>query len=163
MIKEDYFTFTKKGGIRLGFCGDFSDTDMRSMHEIRRFVKSHLNENNENDDNVEEYDDCDIEENNIVCADITSIDKSVDDDPVNYPHHYTNSGIECIDEMILLYGRDDVMTFCKLNAHKYRKRAFDKGGRQDIKKSDWYMAKYAELTGKTDDELSREIRNKYGL
>ena len=68
-----------------------------------------------------------------------------EEDFVNHPSHYTSSGMECIDEMILLYGEEEVMSFCKLNAHKYRKRALDKGGKQDMEKSDWYLAKYKEL------------------
>ena len=39
---------------------------------------------------------------------------------VNRPPHYTREGaIECIDEMEMIYGIKEVMTFCKLNAYKY--------------------------------------------
>lgn len=72
-------------------------------------------------------------------------DKNEVNDEINHPAHYTNSGMECIDEMILLFGIEETMSFCKLNAWKYRKRAFYKGGETDIKKSDWYIAKYKEL------------------
>lgn len=67
-------------------------------------------------------------------------------DMVNHPPHYEREGaMECIDEMILMFGPDAVMTFCKLNAWKYRYRAIDKNGLEDIKKSDWYLHKYKEL------------------
>lgn len=87
---------------------------------------------------------------------------SIDKDMVNHPSHYEH-GIECIDEMILLYGAMETMSFCKLNAHKYRKRAFDKGGKEDMDKSDWYMKEYAYLDSKSDLELKEEICKKYNL
>lgn len=85
-----------------------------------------------------------------------------DKDMVNHPSHYEH-GIECIDEMILLFGVMETMSFCKLNSHKYRKRALDKGGREDIDKSDWYMKEYAYLDSKSDFEVKEEIYKKYNL
>lgn len=68
-------------------------------------------------------------------------------DNVNHPKHYCREGgMECLDEMLMLYGAQEVATWCKLNAHKYRYRAADKNGREDIAKSDFYMKKYKELT-----------------
>ena len=87
---------------------------------------------------------------------------SIDKDMVNHPSHYGH-GIECIDEMILLFGVMETMSFCKLNSHKYRKRALDKGGREDIDKSDWYMKEYAYLDSKSDFEVKEEIYKKYNL
>lgn len=87
---------------------------------------------------------------------------SIDKDMVNHPSHYEH-GIECIDEMILLFGVMETMSFCKLNSHKYRKRALDKGGREDIDKSDWYMKEYAYLDSKPDFEVKEEIYKKYNL
>ena len=55
---------------------------------------------------------------------------------VNHPEHYgRENAIECIDEMIMIFGREAVMHFCLLNAWKYRYRAADKNGKEDIKKS----------------------------
>jgi hypothetical protein len=67
------------------------------------------------------------------------------EDKVNHPSHYTQGGMECIDEMIALFGKEATMHFCLLNAWKYRKRALYKNGQQDMDKSDWYIAKYVEL------------------
>lgn len=67
-------------------------------------------------------------------------------DPVNHPSHYTHGGMECIDEMVALYGVEEVKSFCKLNVHKYRKRALYKNKEEDLKKADWYMNKYVELS-----------------
>lgn len=67
---------------------------------------------------------------------------------VDHPNHYNREGaMECIDEMVLIFGREAVMYFCLCNAWKYRYRATDKNGVEDLKKSDWYMAKYKELKG----------------
>lgn len=55
--------------------------------------------------------------------------------------------MESIDEMLLVFGKEAVMNFCLLNAWKYRYRASDKNGAEDLRKSDWYMSKYAELKG----------------
>ena len=72
------------------------------------------------------------------------------DDKVNHPSHYTN-GMECIDEMIMIFGIDAVMTFCKLNVWKYRKRALHKNGQEDMDKSNWYINKYQELQGRLNN------------
>lgn len=68
-----------------------------------------------------------------------------DEDIVNHPNHYTHGGMECIDEMIMVFGKQTVMHFCLCNAWKYRYRAVYKNGEEDMKKSHWYMAKYKEL------------------
>ena len=86
----------------------------------------------------------------------------IDKDMVNHPSHYDH-GIECIDEMILLFGVAETMSFCKLNSHKYRKRALDKGGREDLDKSDWYMKEYAYLDSKSNFEIKEETYKKYNL
>ena len=72
--------------------------------------------------------------------------KMAEHDNVNHPAHYEREGaIECIDEMVMVFGKDAVKCFCKCNAWKYRYRAADKNGSEDIAKSDWYMRKYKEL------------------
>lgn len=65
---------------------------------------------------------------------------------VDHPKHYNReSAMECIDEMILVFGVEAVKNFCICNAWKYRYRAADKNGAEDLAKSDWYLAKFAEL------------------
>lgn len=67
-------------------------------------------------------------------------------DMINSPPHYCREGgMECIDEMIILFGKEVVKHFCLCNAWKYRYRAADKNGEEDLKKSDWYIRKYKEL------------------
>ena len=70
------------------------------------------------------------------------------DDPVNHPSHYTNGGMECIDEMVLVFGKEAAAHFCLCNAWKYRRRALYKDGEQDMQKSHWYINKYKELIEK---------------
>ena len=68
---------------------------------------------------------------------------------VNHPQHYNRpDGMECIDEMELIFGPEVVMHFCICNAWKYRYRAADKNGEEDLRKSDWYINKYKELKDK---------------
>lgn len=75
-------------------------------------------------------------------------------DPVNHPKHYCReSGMESIEEMVVVFGYKAVMNFCLCNVWKYRYRASDKNGAQDLAKSDWYMRKYIELKEKEEEEL----------
>ena len=75
-------------------------------------------------------------------------DHEPDHDPVHHPSHYCQEGsMECIDEMVAVFGEKAVMEFCLLNVWKYRKRAIFKNGVEDLKKSDWYLKKYIELKG----------------
>jgi hypothetical protein len=48
--------------------------------------------------------------------------------------------------MVTLFGNETVKSFCLCNAWKYRKRAMFKNGEEDMKKSDWYIAKFKELS-----------------
>lgn len=68
-------------------------------------------------------------------------------DTVNHPSHYT-TGMECIDEMVLVFGEATVADFCLCNVWKYRKRALHKNGQEDLDKADWYMNKFKELVNK---------------
>lgn len=70
----------------------------------------------------------------------------INKEKVNHPKHYNReNAMECIDEMVMLFGVKETQIFCKLNAWKYRYRAAEKNGIEDLKKSDWYIQKYKEL------------------
>lgn len=93
--------------------------------------------------------------NDRTCRDcwdreIPGTEPTPQEDVVNHPNHYTNGGMECIDEMILIFGIKATMAFCLLNAWKYRRRAPFKNGEEDIQKSHWYIAKYKELKALVD-------------
>lgn len=67
-------------------------------------------------------------------------------DIINHPSHYCREdALESIDEMVAVFGKEAVMSFCLCNVWKYRYRASAKNGAEDLKKSDWYMRKYIEL------------------
>lgn len=73
---------------------------------------------------------------------------------VEHPTHYNREGaMECIDEMLLVFGKEATLNFCLLNAWKYRYRAADKNGLEDLKKSDWYLKKVKELGGDSDGKI----------
>lgn len=74
-------------------------------------------------------------------------EEKVEVEMVNHPAHYNDGKIECIEAMESAFGKEEVKTFCKLNAFKYIWRANKKGGEQDIKKAAWYLNKYIELAG----------------
>ena len=81
----------------------------------------------------------------------TKLNETDTEDIINHPNHYTNGGMECIDEMIMIFGRGVVANFCLCNAWKYRYRALHKNGQEDIDKSHWYIAKYKELVDEVVD------------
>lgn len=68
-------------------------------------------------------------------------------DQVNHPQHYNSGGIECIDAMEAAFGKEEVASFCKLNAFKYIWRSTHKGKcAEDMEKAEWYIRKYNEIT-----------------
>lgn len=71
----------------------------------------------------------------------------VKEDVVNHPKHYCRDGaMECFDEFVMIYGVEAAKHACLFNIHKYRYRTADKNGEEDMKKSDWYVRKYKELS-----------------
>lgn len=77
-------------------------------------------------------------------------------DNVNHPHHYEGStSIECIDAMLIAFGRDAVIQFCKCNAFKYLWRFKNKNGKEDLDKAIWYCdkAKQLDQSEYSDDQL----------
>ena len=82
-------------------------------------------------------------------------EEDIKEDVINHPKHYTREGaMESIDEMVFLFGIEAVKNFCLCNVWKYRYRASDKNGDEDIKKSDWYMRKLVELT-----KIQKDLEN----
>ena len=66
---------------------------------------------------------------------------------VNHPAHYQGS-TECIDVMQDAFGRDRLMDFCLVSAFKYLYRCEKKQATpaEDIRKADWYLQKWLELS-----------------
>ena len=66
-------------------------------------------------------------------------------DMVIHPNHYNQGSIECWDAMKSTFGKEAVMTFCKLNAFKYLWRSDSKNGIEDVNKAINYLNYYKEL------------------
>lgn len=64
---------------------------------------------------------------------------------VNHPSHYQAGGLECIDVMEQLYGREAVESWIKLTIFKYAWRADKKDGAQDVDKIRWYSDKLVQM------------------
>lgn len=77
---------------------------------------------------------------------IIIFDSSKTSNMVNHPSHYKGNKFECIDVMLDTFSKEEVEAFCKLNAFKYLYRANKKNGIEDMKKAEWYIKKYNELT-----------------
>lgn len=63
-------------------------------------------------------------------------------DIVSHPNHYKAHAKECIVEMLILFGLDNFVAFCQMNAWKYRYRAGNKANNsadQDNAKADRYI------------------------
>jgi len=67
-------------------------------------------------------------------------------DDVNSPSHYRQGGIECIDAIaVAVNGLSGMEAVCTANAIKYLWRWKLKNGVEDLKKSQWYIAKLIEV------------------
>ena len=92
---------------------------------------------------------------NLSAEELERVEEAPEHDNVNNPAHCCREGaMECIDEMVLIFGKEATAHFCLLNAWKYRTRAINKNGVEDLKKSDWYVKKYKELTNQSRIELT---------
>lgn len=54
-----------------------------------------------------------------------------------------NGAMECIDEMLMIFGKDVVKHYCLCRAWEYR---YNATGEEDIRKSDWCMKVLRKLT-----------------
>jgi hypothetical protein len=62
-------------------------------------------------------------------------------DLVNFPPHYRQGDIECIDAIRAALTEEEFRGYCKGNALKYIWRERHKGGDESLLKADWYIAK----------------------
>lgn len=84
---------------------------------------------------------------------------AVVEDVVNEPSHYKHGSFEVIDEMVIVFGIENTIQFCRMNAWKYRARAPFKGNmEQDMAKANCYleMAAGLEAIRNKDFELLKE-------
>lgn len=67
------------------------------------------------------------------------------------PQHYKDCSIECIDNMLLVFGVKETMGFCCMNAYKYLYRHLYKNREQDIYKAATYLALCENIWEKYND------------
>lgn len=60
-------------------------------------------------------------------------------DNINPDHYKSQTSLECIEAMILMFGEEAVLKFCMCNAYKYIWRHVNKNGQEDLKKASWYI------------------------
>ena len=75
---------------------------------------------------------------------MASIQNRLPEDKVNRPNHYTHGGIETIDYLKAKLSKEEFIGFCKGNIIKYTSREALKGGKEDMKKAEWYLKKLIE-------------------
>lgn len=71
-------------------------------------------------------------------------------DNINPDHYKNQTSLECIEAMEIVFGRDAVIDFCICNAWKYIWRWKNKNGREDLKKSAWYLARSFDMMSSDD-------------
>lgn len=72
---------------------------------------------------------------------------------VHSPSHYNQYDIEAIDMMERIWGTEQALIFCKLNAFKYRLRLGLKDDiNQDFEKEQWYLRRMNELKEKLGNQ-----------
>lgn len=82
--------------------------------------------------------------------------KSLSNDTVNHPAHYTQGGIECIDAIEAAVNElPGIEAVCTGNAIKYLWRWKQKNGTEDLKKAIWYINKLIEE--KEDKNVSEKV------
>ena len=83
--------------------------------------------------------------------------------PINPAHYMDNGyGMEVIDMMVAMFGREKTINYCRLNAFKYRMRAGKKDSNpveQELAKEQWYIAKAKELSMKAKDSAVAQVRD----
>ena len=60
---------------------------------------------------------------------------------VDHPQHYNEGGVEVIEMMLRIWGKEAVKNFCELNAFKYRMRMGSKPNQsltKELSKAKWY-------------------------
>ena len=60
-------------------------------------------------------------------------------DHINPDHYKSETSLECIEAMEIIFGEMPVYNFCICNAWKYIWRWKNKNGVEDLHKADWYI------------------------
>lgn len=88
----------------------------------------------------------------VVAGGVRTMDNNANknevvEDVVREPQHYKHGTFEVIDEMIIVFGVEATIQFCRMNAWKYRARAPFKGKmEQDMDKANRYLEMAYEMS-----------------
>ena len=88
------------------------------------------------------------QDNETTIEEINNTDCNTHYEEVNHPDHYNVYDVEVVEMMERIFGIEETMSWCKLNAFKYRMRAGEKPTstvEKDLKKEKWCLNKYKEL------------------
>lgn len=78
----------------------------------------------------------------VMCVEchMSKFNKSNTNDVINSPSHYASDGIECIDYIRQVLGKEGFIAYCRGNAIKYQHRAGLKGSaKEDYQKAEKYL------------------------
>ena len=75
-------------------------------------------------------------------------------DNINPDHYKSETSLECIEAMEIIFGRDAVIDFCTCNAWKYIWRWKHKNGHEDLKKSAWYLTHAFDMVSSDDKRFN---------
>lgn len=128
-------------------CTDELLDDMRHKSREINFKIKQFKENNAKDIYFKKINKDDIlnEVTNEILEDNSYYEE------VNHPDHYNVYDVEVVEMMERIFGIEETMSWCKLNAFKYRMRAGEKPTstvEKDLKKEKWCLNKYKELKSK---------------
>lgn len=137
-----------------------TDGDKNFIQNSKKYVEEHiiprkkvlkrindLSSSIKNLDNIGEFF-LSIPEENM---DTLTPENSTTYEEVNHPDHYNVYDVEVVEMMERIFGVEETMSWCKLNAFKYRMRAGEKPTstvEKDLKKEKWCLNKYKELKSK---------------
>lgn len=74
-------------------------------------------------------------------------------DAINPDHYKSETSLECIEAMEIIFGRDAVIDFCRCNAWKYIWRWKHKNGKEDLEKAGWYLTRAFDMLDGNDKRM----------
>lgn len=91
---------------------------------------------------------------NVDFKNMVANDKSVlslftdeKDEKINPTYYNKKTSLECIDSMIIAFGKEAVINYCVICAYKYVWRCENKDNfKEDLRKAQWYLNKALELS-----------------
>lgn len=85
---------------------------------------------------------------NMVANDesVLAVFKDEKDEKINPTYYNKKTSLECIDSMIIAFGKEAVINYCIICAYKYVWRCENKSNfEEDLHKAQWYLDKAFEL------------------